>query len=138
MLYQPLCLNGIEPPRIWPNGISIGFSPCERVQGKPVFGALVVYVSCNNIYTYIYIYTHILLVEKYMTVHGILQNPEKRTIIPTEYMGVKLVSFGFAGQGRAIMRGPMVSGVIDQLLTTTEWYGSFPILLSTHLFQFIV
>ncbi|GER26270.1 cytosolic Fe-S cluster assembly factor NUBP2 homolog [Striga asiatica] len=48
-------------------------------------------------------------------------NPEKRTIIPTEYMGVKIVSFGFAGQGRAIMRGPMVSGVINQLLTTTEW-----------------
>ncbi|PON73346.1 Mrp/NBP35 ATP-binding protein [Parasponia andersonii] len=48
-------------------------------------------------------------------------NPEKRTIIPTEYMGVKLVSFGFAGQGRAIMRGPMVSGVINQLLTTAEW-----------------
>ncbi|KAK3439265.1 hypothetical protein EUGRSUZ_C03953 [Eucalyptus grandis] len=48
-------------------------------------------------------------------------NPEKRSIIPTEYLGVKLVSFGFAGQGRAIMRGPMVSGVIDQLLTTTEW-----------------
>ncbi|XP_039164079.1 fe-S cluster assembly factor HCF101, chloroplastic isoform X2 [Eucalyptus grandis] len=49
------------------------------------------------------------------------KNPEKRSIIPTEYLGVKLVSFGFAGQGRAIMRGPMVSGVIDQLLTTTEW-----------------
>ncbi|KAJ8442384.1 hypothetical protein Cgig2_018640 [Carnegiea gigantea] len=48
-------------------------------------------------------------------------NPETRTIIPTEYLGVKLVSFGFAGQGRAIMRGPMVSGVINQLLTTTEW-----------------
>lgn len=48
-------------------------------------------------------------------------NAETRTIIPTEYLGVKLVSFGFAGQGRAIMRGPMVSGVIDQLLTTTEW-----------------
>ncbi|CAA3014729.1 fe-S cluster assembly factor HCF101, chloroplastic-like isoform X3 [Olea europaea var. sylvestris] len=48
-------------------------------------------------------------------------NPEKQTIIPTEYLGVKLVSFGFAGQGRAIMRGPMVSGVINQLLTTTEW-----------------
>ncbi|KAK1265721.1 Cytosolic Fe-S cluster assembly factor NBP35 [Acorus gramineus] len=48
-------------------------------------------------------------------------NPETRTIIPTEYLGVKLISFGFAGQGRAIMRGPMVSGVIDQLLTTTEW-----------------
>ncbi|CAA6660846.1 unnamed protein product [Spirodela intermedia] len=37
-------------------------------------------------------------------------NPETKTIIPTEYLGVKLVSFGFAGQGRAIMRGPMVSG----------------------------
>ncbi|XP_022960990.1 fe-S cluster assembly factor HCF101, chloroplastic-like [Cucurbita moschata] len=48
-------------------------------------------------------------------------NPETRTIIPTEYLGVKLVSFGFAGQGRAIMRGPMVSGVINQLLTTSEW-----------------
>ncbi|XP_047163492.1 fe-S cluster assembly factor HCF101, chloroplastic isoform X1 [Vigna umbellata] len=51
----------------------------------------------------------------------LLMNPEKKTIIPTEYSGVKLVSFGFAGQGRAIMRGPMVSGVINQLLTTTEW-----------------
>ncbi|KAK6236298.1 hypothetical protein SCA6_011635 [Theobroma cacao] len=48
-------------------------------------------------------------------------NPEKRTIIPTEYLGVKMVSFGFAGQGHAIMRGPMVSGVINQLLTTAEW-----------------
>lgn len=47
--------------------------------------------------------------------------PETRSIIPTEYLGVKLVSYGFSGQGRAIMRGPMVSGVINQLLTTTEW-----------------
>ncbi|BBH08394.1 Fe-S cluster assembly factor HCF101, chloroplastic [Prunus dulcis] len=51
----------------------------------------------------------------------LVMNPEKKIIIPTEYLGVKLVSFGFAGQGRAIMRGPMVSGVINQLLTTTEW-----------------
>ncbi|KAL9324550.1 hypothetical protein ACSQ67_009407 [Phaseolus vulgaris] len=51
----------------------------------------------------------------------LLMDPVKKTIIPTEYSGVKLVSFGFAGQGRAIMRGPMVSGVINQLLTTTEW-----------------
>lgn len=46
---------------------------------------------------------------------------ESRTIQPTEYEGVKLVSFGYAGQGSAIMRGPMVSGVVNQLLTTTDW-----------------
>jgi Mrp family chromosome partitioning ATPase/DUF971 family protein len=48
-------------------------------------------------------------------------NAETKAIYPVEYEGVKLVSFGFAGQGSAIMRGPMVSGVIQQLLTTAEW-----------------
>ena len=33
-----------------------------------------------------------------------------QAIYPVEYEGVKAVSFGFAGQGSAIMRGPMVSG----------------------------
>jgi len=44
-----------------------------------------------------------------------------KAITPCEYEGVKLVSFGFTGQGAAIMRGPMVSGVVNQLLTTTNW-----------------
>ncbi len=44
-----------------------------------------------------------------------------QAILPTEYEGVKVVSFGFAGQGSAIMRGPMVSGLIQQMLTTAEW-----------------
>ncbi len=44
-----------------------------------------------------------------------------QAITPVDYEGVKAVSFGFAGQGSAIMRGPMVSGVVQQLLTTTEW-----------------
>jgi len=48
-------------------------------------------------------------------------NPETKAISPVEYQGVKAVSFGFAGQGSAIMRGPMVSGLIQQLLTTTDW-----------------
>jgi len=48
-------------------------------------------------------------------------DPETRAIVPTEYEGVQLVSFGFAGQGSAIMRGAMVSGLIQQLLTTAEW-----------------
>ncbi len=33
-----------------------------------------------------------------------------QAITPVEYEGVKVVSFGYAGQGSAIMRGPMVSG----------------------------
>lgn len=48
-------------------------------------------------------------------------DPETRSIMPTEYLGVQLVSFGFAGQGSAIMRGAMVSGLIQQLLTTAQW-----------------
>ncbi|KAF8072891.1 HCF101 [Scenedesmus sp. PABB004] len=48
-------------------------------------------------------------------------DPATRAISPTEYLGVKLVSFGFAGQGSAIMRGAMVSGLIQQLLTTSDW-----------------
>eukprot|EP00879_Flechtneria_rotunda_P025482 GHRR01027081.1.p1 GENE.GHRR01027081.1~~GHRR01027081.1.p1 ORF type:complete len:541 (+),score=173.42 GHRR01027081.1:208-1830(+) len=48
-------------------------------------------------------------------------DPETRAITPTEYQGVSLVSFGFAGQGSAIMRGAMVSGLIQQMLTTSEW-----------------
>ena len=38
-------------------------------------------------------------------------DPATKHITPTEYEGVKLVSFGFAGQGSAIMRGAMVSGI---------------------------
>lgn len=48
-------------------------------------------------------------------------DPQTRAISPTQYEGVALVSFGFAGQGSAIMRGAMVSGLIQQMLTTTEW-----------------
>lgn len=44
-----------------------------------------------------------------------------QAITPVEYEGVKAVSFGYAGQGSAIMRGPMVSGLVQQLLTTTAW-----------------
>lgn len=48
-------------------------------------------------------------------------NPETKAITPVEYEGVKAVSFGYAGQGSAIMRGPMVSGLVQQLLMTSEW-----------------
>jgi hypothetical protein len=48
-------------------------------------------------------------------------DPATKALSPTEYEGVKLVSFGFAGQGAAIMRGAMVSGLIQQMLTTSDW-----------------
>ena len=50
---------------------------------------------------------------------------ENELIIPLQHDGVKLMSFGYIpkkpGQDAAIMRGPMVSGVINQLLTGTSW-----------------
>jgi Mrp family chromosome partitioning ATPase/DUF971 family protein len=45
-------------------------------------------------------------------------------IQPLEHKGVKLMSFGWATERNdqaAIMRGPMVSNVIRQLLTGTDW-----------------
>ncbi len=46
-------------------------------------------------------------------------------IVPIAWEGVKLMSFGFiteaSGGGPAIMRGPMVTQIINQLLTTTDW-----------------
>ncbi len=55
---------------------------------------------------------------------GLFQNDD--FIIPVEHDGVKLMSFAYAtatqGEGRpAIMRGPMVSQVVNQLLTGTGW-----------------
>jgi len=51
----------------------------------------------------------------------LMMDPETKMITPVEYEGVSAVSFGYAGQGSAIMRGPMVSGVIQQMLTTADW-----------------
>jgi Mrp family chromosome partitioning ATPase/DUF971 family protein len=48
---------------------------------------------------------------------------ENDLIVPLAYMGVKLMSFGYvpSAQGAAIMRGPMVTQIVNQLLTTTNW-----------------
>ncbi|CAI5746979.1 unnamed protein product [Peronospora destructor] len=54
----------------------------------------------------------------------------KNFIEPVEYEGVKCMSFGFVNQraapgaggvGAAVMRGPMVSKLVDQLVLGTEW-----------------
>jgi Mrp family chromosome partitioning ATPase/DUF971 family protein len=43
-------------------------------------------------------------------------------LIPMDYKGMKFMSFGFLmGDSPAIMRGPMLSGYIQQLLTTVDW-----------------
>jgi len=51
----------------------------------------------------------------------IAADPVTRELTPVEYAGVKCMSFGWAGQGSAIMRGAMSSGLITQLLTQTQW-----------------
>ena len=43
-------------------------------------------------------------------------------IIPIEFSGIKAMSFGFAAPGRrAIMRGPIVSNLVTQLVCNTDW-----------------
>lgn len=57
-----------------------------------------------------------------------LVEPEERQvqfrdgkIKPLEAFGVKLMSFGYVNDDSAIMRGPMIANVVNQLLTTTDW-----------------
>ncbi len=43
-------------------------------------------------------------------------------IIPVEINGLKVMSFGFLlGDSPAVMRGPMVSSYVQQILTQTDW-----------------
>ena len=49
-------------------------------------------------------------------------DPETRAIRPPEFEGVKVVSFGFAGQGSAVMRGPMVSGTSSASRPELAWH----------------
>lgn len=47
---------------------------------------------------------------------------EFKMIVPIEYKGLKLLSFGFLlGDAPAVMRGPMVTNYIQQLLFQTDW-----------------
>ena len=49
---------------------------------------------------------------------------EKRKLVPPEYEGIKVVSFGFFAQQEhqaAIYRGPIISGIVKQFLVDTDW-----------------
>jgi len=49
---------------------------------------------------------------------------EKRKLIPPEYEGIKVVSFGFFAEQEhqaAIYRGPIISGIVKQFLVDTLW-----------------
>jgi len=49
---------------------------------------------------------------------------EKRKLVPPEYEGIKVVSFGFFAEQdhkAAIFRGPIISGVVKQFLVDTLW-----------------
>jgi ATP-binding protein involved in chromosome partitioning len=53
---------------------------------------------------------------------AVVQTNEFKMIVPLDFKGLKLMSFGFLfGDAPAVMRGPIVTRYIQQLLFQTDW-----------------
>jgi len=50
-----------------------------------------------------------------------LHQDSEQNIIPLESNKVKLMSYGFTGAKKAVIRGPIVSNIVTQLVHQTKW-----------------